>query len=331
MRAGLLNENANRKFPFLVGTTATLPDSTIADFGCLMGLDAQYEAGEDDVFLYAIVRTGSSFTFDFRTTTSGLSNHRLVFTRTLSDARYTTEFVDATTISAPDDDGNCDYGAIWSGYLVTGDLADLASILPSGNTMARTGNSFVIEPALVQDLAGGFVRSINLANDNRTRVASPEGCRPLCWDNDQDTSVLFVNDRCITGMPRFAEGYNCSITQNDSENSITIGAIVGAGAGEPCEEVPLFEDEAPPTGSTLLTGGLTCQEAIRSINGVGGRLFTVNGGVGVTVTPLPDEHKLVIAIDMQSLAVCATFEDTPDSDCSDTSVFPDDCECGDLN
>ena len=109
----------------------------------------------------------------------------------------------------------------------------------------------------------------------------------------------------MKGDIKLEEGYNCLITQNTGDNSITIGAVVGRGAGEPCEEVPLFSGETTPVaGGHLLSGGSKCSETVRSINGKCGNLFSFSGGPGVTLTETPEENLIVINVNMSDLVIC---------------------------
>ena len=83
------------------------------------------------------------------------------------------------------------------------------------------------------------------------------------------------------------------IDQNAFDNSITITPRVGAGEGQPCDEVPLTAAETAPAGSTLLSGGPTCNEVIRTINGIPGPHYTILAGTGVTVAAdTTDTHRL---------------------------------------
>jgi hypothetical protein len=198
--------------------------------------------------------------------------------------------------------GSLDYAdcdePLWYGYLVTGDMADLVAYLPSDGTVASTA---ILEPALVQILTASYVVSLNLANMDRTRAEAPVGCTPIVWPFP--VGVNYVNARCFTGIVRFMAGYNATIEQDTHQNAIILGAAVGAGAGQPCEELLLFTDEGlHPLGP--LSGGPPCNTVLRSINGVGGPLYNFTAGAGVSLAPQPDHNTLSINVDMTGLALC---------------------------
>ena len=102
----------------------------------------------------------------------------------------------------------------------------------------------------------------------------------------------------------FQPGYNADIKQNIRDGSITFAAKVGAGEGQPCEEIPLFETEVPLAGiSGLLSGGPACGETIQTINGVSKSNFTIQGSNGVQIESVPEENKLIIDINLAGVAV----------------------------
>ena len=216
----------------------------------------------------------------------------------------------------------CERPLLWTGFITTGPLDDLVELLDDGQVM--TGQ-LAIEPGLIRSAISAWLQSANLANGDRTRAETADQCREYCWPFDPGS--VFVQAECLQGRLRFKEGYNCSIRQNDTENSITISAVVGGGIGEPCDEVPLFDGDSGPTGETLLTGGPSCGELIRSINGAGGARLDIIGGVGVSVTALPDDNKLVVDVDMSRLAIC-NVDDSSEYSYEGPDYGDDDCDCG---
>jgi hypothetical protein len=182
----------------------------------------------------------------------------------------------------------------------------IASRLSSGQSISRGTASTVavVEPALIYNMDRSMVTSMNLANADRTRTTAPDDCPEPTWD--YPTGVVFISEKCLQGNIYIKGGYNCEITQDDANNSITIGAMAGAGEGQPCEEVQLFDGEAPPVGSnnSLYSGGLLCNETVRSINGIGGPLFTIYAGAGVSLIADPDNNKLTVDVDMQDVTAC---------------------------
>lgn len=319
-RPNFYNDNENRSFPFLRGTVgvkvpdtglptklAELPDDFIVDCGFTTGPDSEFDVLTHSIYLSRIYRTGSLVYFEFSSDAPELYGKQLTFTRSITDSRYQFEYLDgevyfneSESISLPD---SCSE-PLWSGYLVTGDMADIAARVGDGQAINRQAGEAIVEPALIQNLSNTIVNSIELANDDRTRATSPTGCPDITWPHQ--TGVIFVQARCVQGNIRWKPGYNATITQNDFDNSITIGAAVGAGEGEPCGEVPLFDAEAPPIGSanSLLSGGALCNETLRSLNGVGGPSFTFIGGQGVSIVPDPDNHCIRIDVNLVDMALC---------------------------
>jgi hypothetical protein len=287
-RPGWINENSNRAFPFLPSTVGTLPDDVIADFGCEMGYASGYEEGTHSVWLAAIRRTGDTFYFDFETSAPGCESDPLTFTRDLTDVNAT-EYLELYPSVSYSLDPNCPGAELWSGYLVTGKLDQLALLLADGDTLTL---SCLVEPALVRSYVGHFVHSVSAANADRTRVTLTPGCP----GEDLGSPSLWLEAVCITGAIRFEAGYNCVVDQNDETNTIAFSAAVGAGEGEPCAELPLAADEMPPPDRELLDGSLRCNDCVRTINGVGGRITQLLAGPGVTLLPDADNHTLNITI-----------------------------------
>lgn len=335
---GWFDENRGRSYPFLAGTTGQsapginpgglqyLPNTAVVDFSCLMGLESQYVEGVNSVYLYEVARHKNTFLFEFRSDAPGLYGYSLIFTRQVGDPTYACQHAGAvrspqalvygsfssvlTTADEPEgsqhssslDDDDCPNLPLWSGYLSTGTLDDLASLLTDGNTLAG-GTATRVEPALVRSLVDACVRSVNLANADRTRVTSPPGCLPPLWN--QPLGAIFVQAACLTGQLRFEAGYNAVVRQNNQENSLTIGAQVGGGAGQPCGEVPLFKGEQPQRGGALYTGGPQCSEVLRTINGLSGNgILQILPGAGVTVTPDPAHARVIVDVDLHNLNIC---------------------------
>lgn len=186
------------------------------------------------------------------------------------------------------------------------------------------GGPFLVEPSQTQNVDGGYVRMINVANASGVVATAPDECRDFCWPTPVAEHCVLCE--CLIGDIRIKEGYNACIEQRAAENTIVINGCLGGGAGEPCEAVPTCPDVEPPAGRTHLDGSLGCDEVIRSINGVGGPFFLILGGHGVIVTPVPDKNTIVVDVNLLDMALCPDYQ-AADS-LSDPEVDPDPCACG---
>ena len=206
---------------------------------------------------------------------------------------------------------------LWSGYLVIGSIAALTALLPDDGTITRTTGGLV-EPALIQNLAGAYVTSLNVANQDRTRVTAATDCPEFEWPYPVGPDAVYTNATQLTNHVRILPGFNATVNQNIYDNSVVIGAAVGAGAGIPCEEVPLFKGEIPMNTGTLLDGSLLCNQVIQSINGFGGNSISLLSGQGITIIAVPIDHKIIINADMNQMAICPPGDDASVSQMSET-------------
>jgi len=341
MIPNFLNENSGRDYPFKDDSAGNLPTSAIVDFGTVIYTQAGYSVSSDYVYLKQVRRVDNRFEFEFWSSADGLEGKALIFSRDINEEPFTTQYVSWSPASSAYDlsvlpcdslssfadasssqsDCTVEGELLWEGYLVTGDLTELSELL---NDCEKLDLEAEVEPETVTSFNDYHIDTLNTANDDRTRATTPDDCRDYCWDFDTGSTIL--DKSCLTGLFKLVAGYNCEIIQDDSNNTITIGAGIGAGKGIPCEEVKLFSGETGPSGGTLLTGGPSCGEVIRSINGVGKRIFELKAGTGTTITELPDFNKIIVNIDLSGMALCPDFNsEVPDS----SSVISDDeCGCG---
>lgn len=335
MRDGFYDENRARNFPLQAGLTGFappsinpvylryLPLSTIVDFGSTFGLDSGYDEEVDSVSLHDIRREGDTFYFTFRNTAT--TQIQLVFTRTLGGPMYEVEYVEASWWIG-ESQALCDDNSIWQGFLVTGSLDELAAILESGHSLSsETDGIYVVEPALNRSRVAGYARAYSVANADRTRATSAAGCAPLNWPFD--IKEAYVQGTCYQGDLRFKPGYNSVIRVDATNNALVFSGKVGAGEGQPCDEVPLFDGEAPPDGSELLTGGPTCGETIRSINGIGGPNVEIVAGNGVSIEPSAETHTIIVDVNLNAALACQDVNgpaDECDGDYSDEYVCGED-------
>lgn len=337
-RPNWFNENEGRTFPLIqnfqenleisestslidagIFSISQLPNSAVVDFGSTMGPLSFYEEGTHVVYLFEVRREDPNYVFEFRSTAPGLVGYSLVFTRSITSTDFAVEYSEATNSPLTSVSPNCPEVAHWSGYMVNGDLLSLAATLTTdGQKLFGGFDEAVIEPALNRNLVDSFVNSINLANSDRTRATNPVTCIGVSWPFSLEP--IYVMQNCLSGSIRWKEGFNCIITQNDSDNSITIAAFVGGGAGAPCDEIPVFTGEVPPTDGTVLTGGPSCNEVIRTINGIGGRVLDLFSGDGVTITSEPDSNLIILDVDTKNLAVCFDGVNPEESFCPEESV-----------
>lgn len=311
-RPNWLNENRNRAYPFLTGTVGLpagppdlrrLPRSAVVDAGFVLGQACGFVTGRHQVFLIRVRRQGGLFFFDFAGDAPLMTGAVLTFSRLVTAAGYLTEHGSSdASHNASQSAEACD-DSLWSGYLVTGPLDELVDLLPADGILTRAGGAATVEPALLQNLSGAFVKALALANGERTRVTAPTDCPPVVWPYPVD--VVHAGPTCLQGDLLFLPGFNCDLRQDSLENALVFSTAAGAGKGQPCTPVPLFEGEVPPPGSQLLEGGPLCNETLRSVNGVGGRFLRLLAGPGVSVEDQPDRHTVVIDISMTGFAVCA--------------------------
>jgi hypothetical protein len=340
-RPGWYNDNANRTFPFVEGTAGipysgtlsemvNLPDYFIVDCGFIMGPESAYVEGNHFIYLYRVARSGNVVEFEFRSTDPIMATTGLKFTRTVTDEDYTLEYLDSDSpddpVSESDSDTESCEKPFWSGYLITGDMSLVGEAIADSVSITSSGiDEGFVEPTLIQNLAGSAVVSIGLANTDRTRVVFEGGTENPCyaerpqWDFNTDCGTdseerpircTYEYARCLTGDVRFQPGYNMTIAASPSTNTILFSPIVGAGEGEPCEEVKLFPTETPPIDATnnVLEGSILCNELLRSINGHGGPLLQFRAGTGVVIIPDPDNSKIVIDINLNNLDLCQFSE-----------------------
>ncbi len=302
------NENENRSYPFIFVSQDTAnqpPHALIVDCGFVAGVKSRYSTTNNEIRLTAVRRQGSFFYFDFTADAPELFGVPLTFTRHVSDGDFASEFVDSGTAGLSDssesrsrsDPGSACNEPLWSGFLVTGRMAALLALLPTDGEVTMLAE---VEPALIQNLAASFVAKFALANGDRTRVTPSTDC----GEDAVADEVIRINTTCIVGDVVFRPGYNANVRQSLQDNSITLGAAVGDGAGQPCATLPTYPGEVAPDGSSLLEGGQRCNETVRSVNGLGGPQLNLIAGRGVTVTSVPEENKLIVLVNMSGLALC---------------------------
>lgn len=308
---GWFNENEHRAYPFVVGTVGldadgpltlrNLPPGLVLDACFTAGPSSGFVPGTHSVYLSQVRRVGTAVTLSFASNAPGLLGVPLDFTLSTLDDFYAYTFADSdpppSSDSSESRDADCS-GPAWYGVVAVRG-SSFQTLLAGDGVVPRGAGGAVVEPGRIRSLAGTVITGVGLANDDRTRAVSPDDCDQTTFP--YRTGVVFTSAGCLAGDVAFRAGYNCYVRQNSFDNSVTLGAAVGYGEGEPCDEVPLFPGESAPDGSTLLSGGLRCNETLRAVNGVGGPDFLISAGPGVSVTADPENHKVVVAVTLAGL------------------------------
>lgn len=307
-------ENMQRDYPFIervpprvsddnsLTMSFDLPSSVFVEAGMIMDDDAEFVCETDSVSLYSISRDGDDLTFVFRASATGTTNYELVIYRRLTDPLFTISRAMATTIAAePVLSLTCAGRPRWTAVVVTGDLSPLRTRIDDGETIQIDDALWQLEPARIQTLQHRYVNTVSLANVSRTVTTSPIGCS----ETGEAEQEVIIAAACLAGSLQVMEGYNCIIRQDRNDNALIIGAGVRAGAGDPCEEIPLYDDETAPDGSPYLSGGPGCHQVIRTINGVSAANLTITAGTGFQIQPHDDlPNRLVIDRTLDEFVLC---------------------------
>lgn len=294
---GYLEVNEFITYPFVVGSSfamsggTTFPKEAISDAGFTFGVNSQFEVGTHTMILeeVRIILSGPPNTcqLTFYADAPGTTSYRWVFSFPLDIEKGCTIQRDATATI----DNIEDFNVGW-GFITIGDLRRL-SVLAVG-TYTTTGAP-ELEPAQLQSLAGTSVSTISIGNVSRQ-------CFPNC-EVPSLTSDIFFHTEGLVGDIRVKEGYNTQILANVTSNILEIKAVLGAGEGEPCNDILI---SGPGEGGIAYDDGTTCSSCegfIKSINGQrseSGRV-QMSGGRGITITPVPLLNKITIQTDT---AIC---------------------------
>lgn len=328
-RTGFYNDNEYRAYPFIYQVPAAneqLPTSAIVDAGIVLRLSALPAAATTyAVWLASITRTISGFLFTFKYNSDvepAPAATPLTFFRHDTADDWVIAYEDST--SAVDWPADQDFkDPFWSGFLVTGPLTDLREFLAIGETVTFLPTLHVLEPARIQNLQRGYLRSISIGNYDHMRVPpciDPLVIPPLIDPPAGPVERAIVFDesfKCLHGDIRFKEGYNCRITQTDRTNTIDVTAVYGAGAkptDELCEhggELPFTAEETALPTTEFYSGGPKCSELITTINGLAGPTVTLVSGIGVdinaTTNPVTDAvvpNSMTIKLNLNAQANC---------------------------
>lgn len=165
----------------------------------------------------------------------------------------------------------------------------LETLVPNTNDVV-TG-VLELEPTVVRSTRGSSVSGISLANTDRT-MSPPPGE----FGSTSRLTRPWVS--CVQGPLWIREGYNARIQSDPRNNLLILGAGVGLGDGQHCDEVPTYPGEVPPFDwSSTLDGSLRCSQTVRSVNGVPGPDLNIESGSGVRVEAVPEENKVIVRLD----------------------------------
>lgn len=289
-----LNQNQFRDYPFLPQIEPRdIPHGLIVD--CNLAVQAQ----NSTAWLSKVERLGGVIYYTFHT---NATDTPLVFSRALGDPEYKTTWVDSAGPSG------CTVRPDWFGFLTTGQMSVAAALLPNdGDLLELDDGAWSLEPSTVKCVDPGGVASINLANYDRSYTNTAPGCDGEDYPEIPTSNQLVVGQICISGDVEFTEGYGTAIQQSAVDGRLTFVAQLGEGAGTPCDEISLIPDQEPLPNSPYLSGGPSCLELLRSINGVPGPHVQLIGKRGVEVYQhATNVNTLVIDFSGRNSADCAT-------------------------
>ena len=266
-----------------------LPRRGLAGAWFMLGVSAEYVTGVNGVALYSVEITPDEVRFDCRSDAVGAEQYQWLFAFRRGSAFGTMLERKATHLITHAE--NEDVG---EGCLVLGDLEELLAL---DEDIYYPETPIPVEPALIQNLADAYVKSINLANDARA-------CPMECGDSSSSSTVpspytiAYVQARGLVGDPKLREGYNAQVIVDTSKNAIQLKAGLGIGDGKTCVDYLIG-----PDGFIIDPGDLcrSCTEFIRWINGLStqdGHLV-IQGGPGVDIVADPAHHRLYVRPQIQ--------------------------------
>lgn len=212
--------------------------------------------------------------------------------------------LDGTTIVASADNVDryglipftLDYAAerVAFGFVIIGDDTNFPS--SDSALVIDTATATYVEPRCIQSLEHHFVNHLSIANEPRTVAVADSASSSSAASSDD--YAFAPSGQGITGDVQFVEGCNVDITLVGNTNAIRFSARRGAGAGEPCEEIPRTVEEQDRIDAGLtLDRAVRCHEVFSNINGVAPNAsgnFSLIAQRGVEITS-PAAHRLQIA------------------------------------
>ena len=333
---GFYFDNMFRAYPFLDSTLGMdIPEETVLDFNCFILSEVGYVAETSKVWLYKINREGSYFTFSFACDAPDLSGKLLEFTKTLDDKEvaYIFSSIEEENTDLKNIDGGyssgfeCANSILWEGYIIIGNLSKIASIIDEGESVYDYAKLTQVEPSLIIDNQKNYMQSINIANKIANRVTIPEGCSESSSSSSSSFYQEYKSDivayqTCISGEVFFSNGYSCDVSISSIENSVNfIPDAFNSDKGKFCGNEPevRYPSNLVPgirvgiahpliAGSVLYSGGPTCPETLKSINGISGKRLWILAGTGISITENNQSHSLGVSATLSGLAVCSNLD-----------------------
>lgn len=277
------NLNEHRKYPFVFPSNGVfnfgppvsivLPDHCILDCGFILGSSANFHSDSDWVQLKSLTRIADNIIFKFSVSSTP---QEFSFVRDKNVAWGATDFVETGDSI---------------GFLVTGNLLDLWSALPSGLELIAwpPDPQPIVEPALVVSQRGHVVKTLNVGN--LKKLSGARCCDPAPVFNNDEVDMVAEG---LTGQVVFKSGYNMIIYANLAGPTVTFSAVVGQGMGEPCN----------------LPGAIglpKCADMIFTINGVApteNGVFRLSANNGLYVDLYPSLHKIIIRGELEKQIQC---------------------------
>lgn len=322
-KQGFYFDNMFRSYPFVdPAVEPPIPKETVVEFNCAVNYGSGFIDGVNTVSLYSIEKTIDQLILEFKCDADGLIDKSLVFSVNYPATELTYSFSSVkldegynSNSSSSSSVAGIDEDLLWDGFIIFGNIDAITDSMYVGETVI-VDSSYVIEPTLIKNLQSADVQSISIANQTPEQATPASGC-------GEDPLVLYENlvyHEGLIGDIRFVDGYSCNVTLSSARNSVTFTATVtDAIKGQFCKDEPssikypstlipgikMGTDQEIPDGSELYSGGPTCKDTIKSINGMGGKRLWVVGGKGITLTSTQADYLISIEATLNGLAICA--------------------------
>jgi hypothetical protein len=173
----------------------------------------------------------------------------------------------------------------------------MSADLPNGVEVTSTYSfeRLVVEPALAVSETDFSVTAIDVYNKAAPRAPAPGDSFSAVSEEDAYRVVYG-----LTGDVKFKPGYNMLIDTTEDDNLMTFTPSVSAGEGEPCGFISRYSSDEEGDGQA-------CNDLLYTINGAAGTdgRFWIEGGSGVYVENFPDEHRILITLDIDGQIECS--------------------------